>query len=51
MEDEEQRRRLSPVGGFERQIGFDLVQKDGDHLDAPSRCGLQRRLWQTLSVR
>jgi hypothetical protein len=29
MKDEEQRRRLLPCGGFQRQKGFDLLDEEG----------------------
>ena len=50
VEDEEKRRRLRPSGRFQREVGFNLLDEEGQHLDTLSRCSLQRFFRKTLGV-
>jgi hypothetical protein len=51
MEDEKQRCGFCARRRFQRKIGFDLFDEEGQHLDALGRCSLERFSWKTLCVR
>ena len=39
-----------PSGRFQREVGFNLLDEEGQHLDTLGRCSLQRFLRKTLGV-
>ena len=50
VKDEEQRRRLLPCGGFQRQKGFDLLDEEGQDFVTLGSRSFQRLSWETLGV-